>query len=404
MRLIWTTDNIEQLRKFVYFLRSQGIECVDEERVERDWDNADYGIKNLTLWVYNEDQVATSQELLSQFLQNPNAPIYSQSSNPPIVPSNIKIEASHTPSTPTTEDDQNSSLYSPLQQSRFRLTNFLILLCSILLLIGLWTTPKEEATAPNIKDTLLAVSPLEKALLFDYPRSYELLDKMISLYGYQSLLKPNNLPPPGKFLFETYLESQSWHGIYPQLISWGRLHLTKQKESELASPELSKDVELFEKIRQGEIWRLVSPILLHGDILHLFFNMVWLLILGTQMEMRVGMWPFFWFIIAVAIVSNTCQYLVGGPAFIGFSGVVCGMAFFIRSRQKIAPWEGYQMSSGIFQFILFFIGILALLSVSAFFLEVYEVTSFPIAIANTAHLAGALTGYLLGRLDLFAWR
>ena len=132
--------------------------------------------------------------------------------------------------------------------------------------------------------------------------------------------------------------------------------------------------------------------------------MVWLLLLGTQIEMRIGTWPFLAFIIVVAIISNISQYLITGPAFIGFSGVVCGMAFFIRSRQKVAPWEGYQMSNAVFQFIIFFIGVLAILSTITFFLEVYESGSFPVAIANTAHLTGALTGYLLGRLNFFSWR
>ena len=46
----------------------------------------------------------------------------------------------------------------------------------------------------------------------------------------------------------------------------------------------AKEIPLFEKIRQGELWRLFTPCILHRDFLHILFNMIWVWILVKQIE------------------------------------------------------------------------------------------------------------------------
>jgi GlpG protein len=401
MRLIWSTDHIDLLRKFSTFLAAKGIEHSIEEVVERNWGSENFGNKNFHLWIQDEDDVDAVKKYLEAFLQNPN-----DSQFAPNESKDLDVQLPRIAFSPTkrfVEQKLKNQLkpekieLKTYQRPKFRLTNFLIAICCTILLLEMWTSKEDKEIPLVVQKEIITTAPVTKALLFDYPEKYELIDKIAALYGYQALAKPQDLPAPGKFLYEKYLKTESFEGLYPLFVNWGlELRGVKPKEEIVETP-------LFEKIREGEFWRLVTPIFLHADILHLFFNMIWLLILGLQLEDRLGRLRYILFTILVAIFSNISQYLVSGPAFIGYSGVICGMVFFIRARQKIAPWEGYQMSSATFIFIVFFIGTLALLSTLNFALDVFQFHSFLVGIANTAHLTGALAGYLLGQLKFFSW-
>lgn len=280
------------------------------------------------------------------------------------------------------------------------ITCALVLFCSFIFLLELFPDRNIENMPPAVQQQLLATSWIQRAFLFDYPRSAELLDTLIDLYGYQALTKPQNLPPAGKALYDQCRTAITWPGIY--LIAVERFETTRAPHP-FPLKDLHK-VVLFEKIRQGEIYRLVTPIFLHYDVLHIFFNMLWLLFLGPHMEVRIGGLKYLLFIAIVAMISNCSQYLMTGPNFIGFSGVIVGMATFTRARQHKAPWEGYPMTSATFYFIMFFIGALACVSLLTFFLQIFKNIVLPIPIANTAHVSGACAGYLLGRANWFAWR
>ena len=70
---------------------------------------------------------------------------------------------------------------------------------------------------------------------------------------------------------------------------------------------------LFGKIRQGEVWRLFTPVLLHGGILHLLFNMAWVWMFGRLIEQRLGSFKYLFLSIIVGVISNVAQYLMSGP-------------------------------------------------------------------------------------------
>lgn len=396
MRLIWNCENVDLLRIFSQYLAAKSISFSVEEKVDTNWGSDQYGIKKFFLWITDEDQVDEAVQYLTAFLESPSSPEFTTAS--PLQPFQGLTELS--PATKFLENKLHHHFEKKEPDTSIfsigNLTTYILLLCCVVFLLEFWNNQDRAKVPSELRPSMLTYSPVTKTLLFDYPHSYELLDKIISSYGYEALLKPKE--PPAKFLYEQSQKAPIWRGYYPYIDAWAKNRFTGQT---VPIAPLS-DVKTFEKISEGEVWRLVTPAFLHNDILHIFFNMVWLLLLGVQIEARIKPWKYFLLIILLAITSNTSQYLMTGPNFLGFSGVICGMVTYIRARQSLAPWEGYQMSSATFSFICFFIGVLALLSLTTFFLDVFANVQFPIGIANTAHLVGAIVGYALGRTPFFA--
>ena len=161
------------------------------------------------------------------------------------------------------------------------------------------------------------------------------------------------------------------------------------------------DAPTFVAISQGEVWRLWTPVLLHGGFLHILFNVLWMLVLSNQVEERIGRFKFLIFVLLVGIISNVGQYLMTGPYFFGLSGIVCGLFGFIWMRQKVAPWEGYQLNKMTTTFILVFLLAMLALQVVQFVFEIMGRPLFNLMIANTAHFVAIGVGLILGRLKWF---
>lgn len=94
---------------------------------------------------------------------------------------------------------------------------------------------------------------------------------------------------------------------------------------------------LWHHLQAGELWRLVTPTLLHGSLLHLGFNMLWLYSLGSQIENTRGRWLHVGLLIVFAVASDLAQYLWSGPHFLGMSGVVYGLFGYVWMQARYAP-------------------------------------------------------------------
>ena len=138
----------------------------------------------------------------------------------------------------------------------------------------------------------------------------------------------------------------------------------------------------------SEYWRLITPAFLHFGWLHIVFNSLWLWELGKKVEVTLGSVNMLGLFLAIALFSNACQYLYGGPAiFGGMSGVVYGLLGFSYAGARLQPRWNFEPSRPI---MLLMVGWLLLCMVG-----LIELLGFG-AIANAAHLGGLLSGAVLG--------
>lgn len=76
----------------------------------------------------------------------------------------------------------------------------------------------------------------------------------------------------------------------------------------------------------GQYWRLLTPMILHGGLLHLAFNSYATYALGPEAERVYGMWRFLAVYVLAGLGGNIASYIVSPDALaIGASGAVFGL-------------------------------------------------------------------------------
>jgi membrane associated rhomboid family serine protease len=148
-------------------------------------------------------------------------------------------------------------------------------------------------------------------------------------------------------------------------------------------------------VLQGEVWRLFTPLLLHGGLFHLFFNMIVLYFVGSRLEEHYGSREFLAFYVVSGLFAHTVYLLAYvfdlSPLVraVGASGAVTA-AFVLYAchypRQQVYLY--FLIPMPIWLVVIVFVGIDIAGAVSG---AVGRETS---PIGYFAHLGGALFGVL----------
>ena len=136
------------------------------------------------------------------------------------------------------------------------------------------------------------------------------------------------------------------------------------------------------KISQGEWWRFITPMFLHGGIMHIIFNMFCLFVFAPELERITGKARFITLYMLAGIFANVATYFLMdlGYRHLGASGAIFGIfgafgALVYYTRRTMPELR---------QIILPII----VISVIMTFLQP--------GINATAHVTGLIVGFLIG--------
>ncbi|HWI50066.1 MAG TPA: rhomboid family intramembrane serine protease [Rummeliibacillus sp.] len=138
-------------------------------------------------------------------------------------------------------------------------------------------------------------------------------------------------------------------------------------------------------IADGEYWRLFTSMFIHGGFFHLLFNMFSLYVFGPELERIAGKLRFFTIYFVSGFMGNVVSFLIQplNYASIGASGAIFGIfgAFvaLVYYTRKTMP----QLKQIIMPIIV--------ISVIMTFLQPN--------VNGTAHIAGLITGLIIGLFD-----
>ena len=137
-------------------------------------------------------------------------------------------------------------------------------------------------------------------------------------------------------------------------------------------------------IDKGQVWRLITCAFLHGGLIHIFFNMYALKILGPEIEHVYGKIKYLVIYLLSAIAASIFSYIFGPQSVsVGASGAIFGLfgamlIFGIKHRKQMG--KAYMMN--ILQVI--FVNVIIGISSSN--------------IDNAAHFGGLIVGALIALL------
>ena len=144
-------------------------------------------------------------------------------------------------------------------------------------------------------------------------------------------------------------------------------------------------LKVNELIREGQIWRLLTPALVHGSITHIGFNMYALLSFGTGLERHFGHGRFLALYVLGAFAGNVMSFLFVSNNSLGASTAIFGLL----GAEGVFLYQNRKLFAGQFRSA---IGNIIFIAV----INLFVIGSLP-NIDNAGHIGGLFGGLM------FAW-
>lgn len=116
-------------------------------------------------------------------------------------------------------------------------------------------------------------------------------------------------------------------------------------------------MKVNELIIGGQFWRLITPMFLHGSILHIAFNMYALFALGPGLESSYGHGRYLALYLLSGFAGNVISFLFSGSPSLGSSTAIFGLigaeaVFLYRNRRILGAMAQRALSNVIFIIVI----------------------------------------------------
>lgn len=366
MRLIGSLKSQQEAHTFQKFCKVKKIDLL--------LDLPQTGSSLVQIWVVNEDDTEMASTFLEKFQDNPDSPefyVMEQESFEDLEKENPQEEVT-------------------LKSRKLPLLTWLWIMVSVVIYFFQLGQMQELVKNEGSISLQAVLTPIEEAFFYDVPSGLQEVKNFLNKHEIKKQADLNRLSDEETKEWESLKQDSYFHGFLPLL-----------EDDSYRKAYYDKKMPVFEKIKQGQVYRTFTPVLLHGSVLHILFNMLWLYVLMKQIEMKIGIIRTLLLAVIIAVISNTAQYLISGPFFVGVSGIIVGFASFTWSCIKKTPWEGYLLSKTVMFFLMIYVFSLVLVGLGVFIFNLSSHKDITFGIANTAHVVGGLAGFILGRLKIF---
>ncbi len=116
---------------------------------------------------------------------------------------------------------------------------------------------------------------------------------------------------------------------------------------------LSLGAKANDLIRAGELWRFLTPLLLHASVPHILFNMYALVAFGAGLERHFGHWRFLLLYMLGGFTGNVLSFLLSSGYSVGASTAIFGLVgaegiFLYQNRKLFGNQFGRAIGNVIF--------------------------------------------------------
>lgn len=215
-----------------------------------------------------------------------------------------------------------------------------------------------ERAAAKIRDEQVAAElqrrKREREIARSTPANRTMLDRIGAEKDSGAKLKQNKIPVTIAIIVISVLATLASNFGRPVTRSDGKLGISTKTFLLFSFVDRRDDLngeDPFASIKKGQWWRLVTPMFLHGDEMHLAFNMLMLFFLGSSIERLQGSL----FLVLLTFGTQTTGMLLqvalpseeflpevlhglaGSPFAIGASGAVYGLFGYLWVRPAVDP-------------------------------------------------------------------